>query len=163
MNVEQFVAEHGTWMLRLAYLLTGSQYAAEDLCQDALVKVITSQRRVFNARHPKAYVRRIIINCHLDQTRIQKLEAVPLNSATVVVDDHSERLTQQAHNWRHIAKLSRPIRTALVLRYYEDLDDAEIASIQGCSRSTVRSNVSRGLAQLRESFTDQATEDEAHR
>jgi len=161
-DLDRFVAEHGTWMLRLAYLLTGDRTAAEDLCQDALVKVVAGQRRVFSARHPKAYVRRIIVNCHLDRTRTQQLAAVPLDAATIVVGDHADQLTDQADTWRHICQLSTQLRTALVLRYYEDLDDAEIASIQGCARSTVRANISRGLAQLRQSFTDQATEDEAH-
>lgn len=154
MDVEELVAEHGTWMLRLAYLLTADRVAADDLYQDALLKVLTNPDRVAAARHQKAYLRRILINSHIDSTRrlASAAENHPMLAPLTVAGSFADDVELRSQMWQVIGMLTPPLRTALVLRYYEDLDDAEIASILGWSRSTVRSNVSRALNQLRKSW-----------
>ena len=155
MDLDQLVAEHGTWMLRLAYLLTGDRATADDLFQDALVKVVANPSKIAAARHRKAYLRRMLINCHIDSARRhpQITRPIPAQATTTPVDGgFADDVELRSQMWQTISTLTPPLRTALVLRYYEDLDDAEIASILSWSRSTVRSNVSRALTELRKSL-----------
>lgn len=168
MNVHGLVAEHGTWMLRLAYLLTGDRATADDLYQDTVVKMLAKPRRVEAARNRKAYLRRMVVNGFIDSGR----QALRSPDTLDIAD--SDRLTDADHNpirdvelrhemWEVISRLTPPLRTAVVLRYYEDLDDHEIASAVGWSRSTVRSNVSRALAELRTSWASSEQIDEVPR
>lgn len=157
MDVNGLVTEHGTWMLRLAYLLTGDRATADDIYQDTLVKVVARPWSVGAARNRKAYLRKMLVNCHIDAARRRsatfEILADP-RSGPLAVADSSPILEVELHQemWEAISRLSPPLRTALVLRYYEDLDDHEIASVVGWSRSTVRSNVSRALTELRKSW-----------
>ena len=165
MDVSDLVAEHGTWMLRLAYLLTGDRANAEDLYQETLVKIVARPARVNAARNRKAYLRKMLVNGHIDATRrrsgtFEVLTAdeeigPPATDSTPLLD-----IEARAEMWEAILRLSPPLRTALVLRYYEDLDDSEIASVAGWSRPTVRSNVSRALAELRRSWASSEQTDE---
>ncbi|HEX5586534.1 MAG TPA: sigma-70 family RNA polymerase sigma factor [Acidimicrobiia bacterium] len=132
-------------MVRLGYLLTGSTAVAEDLVQDSFVQL---QRNWAGVREPTAYLRRSVVNaCNTHHRRVgRERERFPgLVRDTVVAEDTD---TLDA-----LAALPHRQRAALVLRYYEDRTDAEIAEVLGCRPATVRSLVHRGLATLRKVIT----------
>lgn len=130
-------------MVRLAHLITGSNAIAEELVQDAFVAVWP---RVSQLANPTAYLRMTVVNRCKSWGRRQSLErrrALAMN--TPVLDDvgHAELLDA-------LATLPSRQRAALVLRFYEDLSEADTAAALGCRPGTVKSLVSRGLAALRE-------------
>jgi len=140
-------------LLRFGYVLTGSAQEAEDLVQDALAKSLRRWRRV-QADNPVAYTRRIMVNTHITRwlrwgARV-RLGGVPDAAA----DDAGLR---RGEDWdalrRALALLPSRQRAVLVLRYLEDLPDATIALLLGCSVGTVRSHASRGLTALRPLLT----------
>lgn len=129
-------------MVRLAYVMTDSNELAEEVVQDAFVKV---HRRWRHVRRPAAYLRQAVVNeCRSRHRRGRFERRVEEPPEEVVPGVHVDGL---GHT---IQRLSPRRRAAIVLRYYEDLDDDEIAEILGCRPATVRSLVHRGLAQLRE-------------
>ena len=127
-------------MVRLAYLLTGDRTAAEELVQDAFVAVHRSWPRV---TQPSAYLRTAVVNACRSWGRRRTLEAVrrprPPEPATLVADEL----------WDALGHLPERQRTAIVLRFYEDMPDADIATALGCRPATVRTAIHRGLAALR--------------
>jgi RNA polymerase sigma-70 factor (sigma-E family) len=147
------VAHSGDRLLRVAYQLTHDRVAAQDLVQDALLRVYHSlRRRGLPPQDWYAYLLRAVINEYL---RTQRLRS----SAEVVTDNMPERPTtasaedqiaDRAQLWAALAALSARQRAALVLRYYEDLPDQQIAALLGCREASVRSLASRGLAVLRQ-------------
>jgi RNA polymerase sigma-70 factor (sigma-E family) len=149
-----FVADHGGQLLRTACLVTGDAHLGEDLLQTALAKAYGSWSKVTKADHPVAYVRRLMINTHLSWVRRltnteRVLETFPDSGSGDLQAAHAESdLMRQA-----LLRLSPRVRTAVVLRYFEDLSEAETAQLMGCSRSTVNNHVSRGLAALRDVLT----------
>jgi RNA polymerase sigma-70 factor (sigma-E family) len=127
-------------MVRLAYLLVGSNSVAEEIVQEAFVRVRLAIDTVHN---PRAYLRVAVVNaCHNQrrregvEQRYQHLERTP--------DPAPEDELRDA-----LAKLPGRQRAVLVLRYYEGMTEAEIADALGCRRGTVKSAAARGLAQLR--------------
>lgn len=148
-----FVRAHTPLLVRTAYLLTGSGDAAEDLVQDTLLRLYPQWHRVQAAEVPLAYVRRSLTNTFLNQRRRR-------SSTEVVTDRLPDRpadrtaiddLVDRDEVWLLLATLAERQRAALVLRYYDGLDDAEIARALDCREGTVRSLISRGLATLRAS------------
>ncbi|MEQ4720185.1 SigE family RNA polymerase sigma factor [Nonomuraea sp. B19D2] len=142
---EDFVRTRGSALLRYGYVLTGNADDAADLVQEALLKLSGSWRRVRNKENPESYVRTIMTRQHISWWRSRRRERVtddlPEGSYT---DDHAF-----GELWKELAALPRKQRVVLVLRYYEDLPDNEIAEILGISRGTVRSQAFRGLNALR--------------
>jgi RNA polymerase sigma-70 factor (sigma-E family) len=146
---DEFVTHHGPELLRLAYMLSGSREQAEDLVQNALVKTYRSWDTVRSADRPIAYVRTIVVREHVSWWRRLSNHEVPgVIPDNVVGDSPDAEITETDAMWRLLATLPRRQRTVLALRYYEDLPDADIAQLLGCSPGTVRSNASRGLATL---------------
>jgi RNA polymerase sigma-70 factor (sigma-E family) len=132
-------------MVRLAHLLTGSNRQAEELVQDAFVRVYGHWADV---EHPRADLRQAVVNaCRSQQRRHgRELRHGPGAAARAAASlDPEADLIRDA-----LAVLSDRQRKAVVLRYYEDLPEAEIAAILGCRPGTVKSLLSRALAQLRE-------------
>ncbi|MGH9157175.1 MAG: SigE family RNA polymerase sigma factor [Acidimicrobiales bacterium] len=127
-------------MVRLAYLLTGDRTAAEELVQDAFVAVHRSWPRVTS---PAAYLRTSVVNACRSWGRRRTLETVrrpqPAEPAVLVADEL----------WDALRRLPERQRAAIVLRFYQDLPDADIAAALGCRPGTVRTAVHRGLAALR--------------
>lgn len=127
-------------LVRLAFLLVGSNTVAEELVQDAFAQLV---RRWNTVEHPKAYLRAAVLNICRSHVRRAILErrhrSVPALSATDSPDELSDAL----------ARLSPRKRTAIVLRFYEDLTEEQIASALGCRPGTVKSLIHRGLADLR--------------
>jgi RNA polymerase sigma-70 factor (sigma-E family) len=145
-----FVADHGRQLLRTACLVTGDAHLGEDLLQTALAKAYGSWDKVSRADHPVAYVRRLMINAHLSWVRRltnteQVVETLPELGSGDLQSTHADS-DEMRQALRH---LSTRVRTALVLRYFEDLSEADTAQLMGCSRSTVNNHVTRGLGALR--------------
>ncbi len=155
-----FVRQHSTALLRSAFLLTGDRVDAEELVQDTLVRLYPNWGRVQAAEVPLAYVRRSLTNNFLNGRRRRSagdlLFAEPPERA--YEPDLGSQLSDRQLVRRLLDGLPARQRAVLVLRFFEDLEDAEIASIIGCRRGTVRSIVSRGLQQLRAETERPATD-----
>ncbi|MDF2707871.1 MAG: polymerase subunit sigma-24 [Nonomuraea muscovyensis] len=145
MEFEDFVRTRGRALLRYGYVLSGNPDDAADLVQEALLRLSDSWGRVRNKDSPEAYVRTTMARQHISWWRRRRREhltdEVPEGS---YLDGHSS-----GELWKALAALPRRQRAVLVLRYYEDLPDEEIAEILGISRGTVRSQAFRALATLR--------------
>jgi RNA polymerase sigma-70 factor (sigma-E family) len=153
-----FVRVHSTALLRSAYLLTGDRLEAEELVQDTLVRLYPNWSRVVAADVPLAYVRRSLTNNFLNARRRRSasdlLFAEPPEQPYEL--DLGSRLSDRQLVRQLLDGLPARQRAVLVLRFFEDLEDTEIASIIGCRRGTVRSIISRGLQQLRADTERQA-------
>lgn len=134
-------------LLRLAVMLAGSQHDAEDLLQATFARAQRHGSRIAAMKTPGAYLRRIMLNEHASDKRRRRLRTVPLTDAASVPLE--PRAGAEDDLWPWLTTLPKQQRTVLVLRYYEDLDDAEIADLVGCSSATVRSHASRGISALR--------------
>ncbi|GAB2485265.1 SigE family RNA polymerase sigma factor [Jatrophihabitans fulvus] len=147
-----FVREHTSALLRTAYLLTGNGLAAEELVQDTLVRLYPRWDKVTKADVPLAYVRRSLSNNYVNDRRRASRREYAYADVPERVDDHDEfgRVTDRDQLRDVLAGLPERQRAALVLRFYEGLDDADIADALHCRPGTVRSLVSRGLAALRD-------------
>jgi RNA polymerase sigma-70 factor (sigma-E family) len=152
-----FVREHTRALIRTAYLITGSRLAAEELVQDTLVRLYPKWHRVEAADIPLAYVRRALMNGYVNQTRRASRREFAYEDVPDRVDEYDavNQLADRDEIWAGLRDLPDRQRAALVLRFFEDLTDAESADALGCRVGTVRSLVSRGLAALREQMTEQ--------
>lgn len=145
-----FVADHGGRLLSTACLVTGDAHLGEDLLQTTLAKAYGSWAKVCAADHPPAYVRRMMINAHLGWVRrLTNTERVLEIFPDVGGGDPQSAHAETDEMRQALLRLSPRVRTAIVLRYFEDLTEAETAEVMGCSRSTVNNHVSKGLAALR--------------
>ena len=154
MRFEEYVSEQGRSLLRLAYVLSGDAHRAEDLTQTALADAYRHWRKVSVARHPDAYVRRMLVNAHLDWHRRRSSTERPADLAgwePAAEPDPADGIAARDQLRQALATLAPRARTALILRYYADLDDAGIADAMGVSVSSVRATTSRALATLRSS------------
>ena len=153
-----FVADHGRQLLRMACLVTGDAHSGEDLLQSALAKAYGSWDKVSRADHPVAYVRRLMINTHLSWLRrLTSTEQVLETLPDAGTPDHQAAHAESDALRAALLGLSTRVRTAVVLRYFEDLSEAETARVMGCSTSTVNNHVSKGLAALRALLTPETT------
>lgn len=143
--------EHAPAARRLAYLLTGQPAAAEDLVQEAFVRVAGRTLRVNDAHVFRAYLRRTVINLHTSHQRRRKVERTYLEreATRLVPDAPPPDIDLQEDLWRRLLALPSRQRAALVLRYYEDLSEQDTAGILRCSRSAAKSLTARALETLR--------------
>ena len=149
-----FVAAHGAQLLRTACLVTGDSHLGEDLVQTALAKAYGSWGKVREADHPVAYVRRLMINAHLSWLRrLTNTERPMERFPDAGAGDHQSAHAETDEMRRALLTLSPRVRTAVVLRFFDDLSEADTAALMGCSRSTVNNHVTRGLAALRAVLT----------
>ena len=142
---------HAADATRLAYLLTGDRQLAEDLVQDAFVKLAG---RLVHLRDPgafDAYLRRTVVNLANSHFRRKRVERTYLSrtAAEPTVFEEAPDTGRRDELWKGLQRLPTRQRTAIVLRVYEDLPEDRVADILGCRPGTVRSLVSRGLAELR--------------
>ena len=150
-DFDSWVAARGPALLRLAYTLTGNRSDAEDVVQEALARALARWSRIAAVGDVDAYVRRMVVNEHTSvwrrfRRRESPVEAVadgPLPEDGRVEPDDRRRI------WLACQALPETQRTAVVLRYYEQLEYAEIAALTGVREGSVRSRVSRGLTALR--------------
>ncbi|MEU4771231.1 SigE family RNA polymerase sigma factor [Micromonospora sp. NPDC023644] len=158
MTYEEFADSRLAALLRYAVMLTGDPHQAQDLVQDTMVRVQLNWRRVARADSPERYVRRMLTNQYVDWRRGSWMRRVLLRAepddAVPVPADHAQHAVERDQVWSWLSRLPRRQRATLVLRYYEDLPDAEIADILGCAVGTVRSSISRALATLRAEYVE---------
>ncbi|MFC8128769.1 SigE family RNA polymerase sigma factor [Streptomyces sp. NPDC057302] len=145
----EFVAMRSTALLRLAVLLTGGdRHAAEDLLQIALMKAYGRWARI---EQPEAYIRQIMYRQQVNRWRLRGHRAettVPVlpESGTEGAEAGSEL---RIALWAALRRLTKRQRAVIVLRYFEDLPEAEVAALLRCPVGTVRSTAHRSLAKLR--------------
>jgi RNA polymerase sigma-70 factor (sigma-E family) len=161
-DFEQFVTASSDALLRTAYLVAWDPVEAEDLVQECLLAVARRWPRVRRMDHPHAYARRVLINLALDgakrRTR-QRQELVGDEAATLAAasDESSARRLHavglRAELIEALATLAPRQRAVLVLRYFEDLSEAQVAELLGCSVGTVKSTAFRALARLQATLT----------
>jgi RNA polymerase sigma-70 factor (sigma-E family) len=152
---ESFVRTHSPALLRLAYLLSRDHQQAEDLVQEALLSALRHWDSVIAADRPGAYVRRMLVNIHVSALRRASSREITFDPDLLVLGDtgSTDRHDEiDARSWAAsvLANLTESQRAVLVLRYYERLDDQEIADLLHVARGTVRSLAARAFAALRE-------------
>lgn len=157
MTVEftEFVVSRTPALLRFAYLLSGDAYLAEDLTQEALVRVHRRWSSIVRADGPEPYVRKAILRQYLSWYRRRASTEVPRAEAPDIPDPRSlaDRVVEHDEMWSMLAALPRMQRAVLVLRYYEDIPDAEIGELLGCTTATVRVHAFKALKRLRAALT----------
>ncbi|MFG1872782.1 SigE family RNA polymerase sigma factor [Micromonospora arborensis] len=146
----EFVAARSAALLRTAYLLTGDWATAEDLLQTALTKTYLAWKRLGGIEAVEPYARRVMVNTSTSWWRRRwhgerPTEVLPERAG---VDEIEQQLNRDLL-WRHLRELPHRQRAVLVLRYYEDMSEAQTAAMLDISPGTVKSQASRALATLR--------------
>lgn len=136
-------------LVRSAIVLGCSPDEAQDLAQTALVRVYQAWRRVARADNPDAYVYRVLLNCHRDSRRRRWWGERPTDAVPdQAVPDATDQVVVSDSVRRALAELSAANREAVVLRYYANLTEAQIAQVLDIAPGTVKSRLSRAVAQL---------------
>ncbi|MGI5271932.1 SigE family RNA polymerase sigma factor [Nonomuraea sp. CA-218870] len=144
---ERFVADRADALLGYGYVLTGNPHDAADLVQEALVRLRGRWHRVRAKHGPESYVRTTMTRLHVNTWRRRGREHV---TATPPDRPYVDVPYEGSPLWDALGKLPPRQRAVLVLRYYEQLPDAEIATVLGVSRGTVRGQAARALTKLRD-------------
>ncbi|MCW6007537.1 SigE family RNA polymerase sigma factor [Micromonospora sp. CPCC 205371] len=147
----EFVAARSAALLRTAYLLAGDWATAEDLLQTALTKTYLAWKRLGEIEAVEPYARRVLVNTATSWWRRRwhgerPTETLPDVAAPDQISEHLERDAL----WRHVKELPARQRAVLVLRFYEDLSEAQTAALLNISPGTVKSQTSRALHTLRQ-------------
>ncbi|MEU4680869.1 SigE family RNA polymerase sigma factor [Micromonospora sp. NPDC023737] len=147
----EFVAARSAALLRTAYLLAGDWATAEDLLQTALTKTYLAWRRLGGIEAVEPYARRVLVNTSTSWWRRRwhgerPTDVLPERAGA----DEIERQLDRDLLWRHLRALPTRQRAVLVLRFYEDMSEAQTAALLGISTGTVKSQTSRALATLRQ-------------
>jgi RNA polymerase sigma-70 factor (sigma-E family) len=143
-----YVTSRSPALLRTAYLLVGDRSLAEDLVQTALAKAYRHWDRVAAAGSPDAYVRQIMVNERRTWWRRNPGREVVAPVPERAGPDESSAVAERDAVWRAVLALPPRTRAVLVLRFWEDLSEAETATMLGCSVGTVKSQAWRGLRKL---------------
>ncbi len=153
-----YVRGHGDHHLRVAVLLTGDWHAAEDLVQVSLLKLYRAWPRLDTTADPDAYLRRIMVNTHRSWRRARWRRETPAERLPEGPPggDIADRQALGALVRQALVRLPRRQRAVLVLRYCEDLAEAEVAALLGCSVGSVKTHAHRGLRTLRQLLGDEA-------
>ena len=156
-----FVAARQSALLRTAYLLTGNHHAAEDLLQSALTKTYLAWGRIDDVGAAEAYVRTTLTRTYVSWWRRKWHGEHPTGELPEPPPSagHEDRLTERSALWDVVQTLPRKQRAAVVLRYYEDMTEAQIAEVLNCSPGTVKSQTSRAIATLRTRLQDSSIEE----
>jgi RNA polymerase sigma-70 factor (sigma-E family) len=144
-SFDAFVRARLPDLLRFGRALTGSPEAAADLVQDALERTLVAWARLESRDAPEGYVRRIMVNRNISVWRKRRREHVTAD----VYDRGAEDRRFDHDLWHALGSLPPRQRAVIELRYYEDLSEADIARVLGCTVGTVKSQASKALAKLR--------------
>ena len=148
--LDAYVRRRGRRLVQTAYLLCGNPHVAEDLVQNALASVIVSWRRVPAVADLDAYMYRALVNArHRWWSRRWHGEIPSERLPEHAAADDVGRVERHADLVALLADLPLRQRQTLVLRYFEDLSEAQTAQVLGCSVGTVKSQTARGLEKLR--------------
>jgi RNA polymerase sigma-70 factor (sigma-E family) len=147
-----FFAQQYERLCRLGFLLTGDPAQAEELAQDALVRTWRRWRLVHKPDNPEAYARKVLLNRHRSLLRRAMVEArhAPASRPQAQTRHQPDFSGDDLLLWQALRRLPTRQRAAIVLRYYLDLPEAEVARQLGVPVGTVKSLVHRGLARLRD-------------
>jgi RNA polymerase sigma-70 factor (sigma-E family) len=156
-DFDEFVRGRGRALLKFAYVLSGDAHLAEDIVQEVLARMHRRWGRVTAMDNAEAYVRTAIVRQFVSWRRRRSsgeavLAEVPEPPGLAEPQRHVLARDQM---WRLLAGLPRSQRAVLVLRFYCDLPDGEIAGLLGCGESTVRSQAFRGLARMRTMLSEE--------
>jgi RNA polymerase sigma-70 factor (sigma-E family) len=148
---------HADAAVRLAYLLTGERAVAEDLVQDAFVKLAGRLVHLRDRDAFYAYLSRTIVNLAHSHHRRRRIERAYLKRVQHAVprETQGDDPAVREDLWEAMKRLSDRQRAAIVLRYYEDMSEQRVAEILNCRPGTVKSLLSRGLQILRKGFPDE--------
>jgi RNA polymerase sigma-70 factor (sigma-E family) len=151
MTFEEFARARLPAVLAFATVLSGQRDTAEDLAQEVLIRVHARWDTIGQLDRPEMYVRKMVLNEFLSWRR-RSWRLIPSGGSELTTGsspDHATGYAEHEAMLAEIAKLPRRQRAVLVLRYYEDRSDAEIAELLGCAPGSVRAYASRALAALR--------------
>jgi RNA polymerase sigma-70 factor (sigma-E family) len=157
-SFEDYVTNRGAGLVRFARVLAGDEYRAEDLVQEVLARAYLRWEQITRSDEPDVYVRQAIVNATRSWWRRRSSREKPTDQPfdrqlnAVVPAELDTTAVERDAMWRAIRRLPQQQRAVLVLRYYEDLDDATIAAILGCAPVTVRGHALRALNTLRDRF-----------
>ncbi len=140
---------HAAALLRLCTVLTGRRQEAEDLVQEAFVRLAPKVGRL-GEETTWPYLRRIALNLWKNRLRRIAIEARVRMRGDVDPPSTASPLEERDRVWRAVLRLPTRQRACLVLRYYEDLTEREVAAVLGCSVGTVKSQSAKALARLKE-------------
>ena len=159
MTFEEYVRKRTGALLGLAVAASGDRHLAEDVVQDVLVKAHRHWPRIGGLDLPEAYVRRMVVNEYVSWRRkwarvVPRADVDQDADRARSVPDHAGRLADRADVEQRLATLPARQRAVLVLRYFEQLTDGEIADVLACNVGTVRGYASRALATLRIAAAD---------
>lgn len=146
----EYVTARGAALLRIALLLTGNRADAEDLLQAALAKTYLAWDKIHDRAALDAYIKRAMVNTQISWWRRRRVQEFPTEDLPErAAAEHLPPSELQDTVRRALDRLPQRMRAAVVLRYYEDMSEPEIADALGVSRGTVKSTVSRAVAKLR--------------
>ncbi len=151
MTFEEFAARQLPALLAFATVLTDQPALADDLAQDVLIRANARWGRIGGMDRPDLYLRKMILNEYFSWRR-RSWRLIPVGDAVAPRDatpDHAVEVAEHQAMLTEIGKLSKRQRAVVVLRYYEDRTDQEIAELLGCTPSTVRAHAAHALAALR--------------
>jgi RNA polymerase sigma-70 factor (sigma-E family) len=148
-GLPEFVRARLGWLSRVAYLLTGGHQEAEDLLQTALVRLAGRWRRVVATGDPEAYLRKILYHEHIRAWHRRVAQPQPTVADQVVHPAEADTVVRRVVLAQALRRLNQRDRAVLVLRFFEDLSEADTAAVLGCAVGTVKSQTSRALARLR--------------
>ncbi|HZN70665.1 MAG TPA: SigE family RNA polymerase sigma factor [Micromonosporaceae bacterium] len=149
---DSFVRDRTPALLRAAYLLTGDQHLAEDLVQSALVRTHRSWRRLYRTDNAEAYTRRTMYHLQVSWWRRRPHSSVDLDAIggrAAAVADHAPATALRLSLRAALLKLAPRQRAVIVLRFFEDLTEAETAEVLDVTVGTVKSQTAKALARLR--------------
>jgi RNA polymerase sigma-70 factor (sigma-E family) len=150
MDFETYARSARLPLLRYAVVLTDDPELAQDLVHDVLLKAQQSWSSVVAAEYPHAYVRRMLTNQLISWRRKWgRVQPRPDRDLDRTIDDPTDAVDRRDALLRSLSRLPARQRAAIVMRYLEDMADADIAEALGCGLSTVRVHIHRGLAALR--------------
>jgi RNA polymerase sigma-70 factor (sigma-E family) len=145
----EFVAGALPRLLRFGYVLTGDAASAEDLVQTALGRSLRAWR-LRRIDDPQAFVKRVMVNSYATwyRSRLRREVVIPEPLDSPAQENHAEEINDRDVVWRALSKLPPRQRAVMVLRYYEDLSEHDIAQVMGISIGTVKSQSARALRRL---------------
>ena len=152
-DFDQFVASHVDDLLRTAYLIVWDEGEAEDLVQECLLKLARRWDRIATMEQPYAYARRVLVNLAVRESPKRSRRRAELSEALIergAEPDTGEVVGIRDELWAALRQLTPRERAVLVLRYFHDLSETQVAEMLGLPIGTVSSTASRSLAQLRE-------------
>lgn len=154
-RLEEAYVRNAPAALRLAYFLTGDREQAEDLVQEAFARVAGRFRHLRSIDDLDAYLRRAVVNLFSSNLRRRRVEHAWLERERSARTDHhaAPDPAERDEMWRALQRLPDRQRTAVVLRFYEDLPEREAATLMGCSTSALNSLVVRAMQTLRNELT----------